>query len=160
MTTEHTATTPGRRKKLPSAHYVNGLLGGLSALWQKWFADELGICPADPWRDVTPLKADKLEVEYATDEQIDGLYAWVADRFGDWPFPKLFLATKAFTGCRLMDFCSLKSAQLRGGRLTFPAGLTKGRKARVVPLPADLKAVLDALTAGGSRIRAGRKPGR
>ncbi len=139
-----TATTPGRRKKLPSAHYVNGLLGGLSALWQKWFVDEMAICQGNPWQDVTPLKADKLEVEYATDEQIEGLYEWIAGRFGKWPFPKLFLSTKAFTGCRLMDLCSLKSAQLRDKRLTFPAGLTKGRKARVVPLPADLAASLDA----------------
>lgn len=139
-----TATTPGRRKKLPSAHYVNGLLGGLSGLWNRWFVEEMGVCQGNPWQDVTPLKTDKLEVEYATDEQIEGLYAWIASRFGDWPFPKLFLAAKAFTGCRLMDICSLKSAQLRGGRLAFPAGLTKGRKARVVPLPDDLFAALDA----------------
>jgi integrase len=138
------ATTPGRRKKLPSAHYVNGLLGGLSALWQKWFVDALGVCAGNPWQDVEPLKADKLQVEYATDEQIESLYAWLVTRFGDWVFPKLFLSAKAFTGCRLMDLCSLKSAQLRNGRLTFPAGLTKGRKARVVPLPDDLFAALDA----------------
>jgi integrase len=120
------------------------MLGGLSALWQKWFVDSMGICQGNPWQDVDEVKADKLQVEYATDEQIDHLYGWIAERFGDWPFPKLFLSAKAFTGCRLMDLCSLKSAQLRGGRLTFPAGLTKGRKARVVPLPAELFAALDA----------------
>ena len=41
----------------------------------------------------------------------------VRTRFGDWPFPKLFLSTKAYTGCRLLDLCSLKSSQLRAGRL-------------------------------------------
>jgi integrase len=138
------ATTQSRRKKLPSAHYVNGLIGGLSGLWNKWFIEEMGICQGNPWENVTPVKADKLEVEYATDEQIEGLYAWIAERFGEWVFPKLFLSTKAFTGCRLMDLCSLKSAQLRDGRLTFPAGLVKGRKARVVPLPPDLAVALDA----------------
>ena len=142
------ATTVGRRKKLPSAHYVNGLLGGLSGLWNKWFIEELGICQGNPWQDVSEVKADKLEVEYATDEQIEGLYAWIAERFGEWPFPKLFLSAKAFTGCRLMDICSLKSAQLRDGRVTFPAGLVKGRKARVVPLPADVFKAVDAFKGG------------
>ncbi len=66
------------------------------------------------------------------------------DRLGDWPFARLFLATKACTGCRLMDLCAIKSVQLRDGRLVFPADLTKGRKERAVPLPADLYASLDA----------------
>lgn len=138
------ASTPGRGKKPRTPRYINGLLGGLSALWQKWFVDALAVCASDPWKDVAPLKADKPHVEYATDEQIESLYEWLAGRFGDWPFPKLFLSVKAFTGCRLMDLCALKSAQLRDGRLTFPADLTKGRKARVVPLQADLFVVLDA----------------
>lgn len=138
------ATTKGRRNKLRSAYYINGLLGGLSAAWQKWFMDAMNIVAGNPWQDVEPLKADKLQVEYATDEQIEALYMWVAERFGDWCFPRLFLSTKAFTGCRLMDLCALKSGQLRGGRITFPAGLTKGRKARVVPLPDDLFKAIDA----------------
>ena len=29
-------------------------------------------------------------------------------------FPKLFLSTKAYSGCRLMDLCGLKSGQLQG----------------------------------------------
>ena len=138
-------TTPGRRKKLPSAHYVAGLIVGLSALWQKWFLDDLKIVSGNPWQDVVAPKTDKLTVEYATDVQIEQLYAWIGERYGDWPFAKLFLATKAFTGCRLMDLCSLKSAQLRDGRLIFPADLTKGRKDRKVPIPADLYASLDAI---------------
>lgn len=140
----HLATTPGRGKKPRSPYYINGLLGGLSALWQKWFVDAMNVCQGNPWQDVDPLKADKLQVEYATDEQIESLYEWIMARFGGWAFPKLFFSAKAFTGCRLMDLCALKSAQVRKGRLTFPAGLSKGRKARVVPLPADLAASLDA----------------
>ena len=115
-----TMSTPGRRKKFPSAHYVAGLIGGLSALWQKWFIDDLRIVAGNPWQDVEPPKADKLTVIFATDEMIEHFYNWLVDRFGDWPFPKLFLSTKAFTGCRLMDLCALKSAQLRDGRLIFP----------------------------------------
>lgn len=136
-------TTPGRRKKLPSAHYVSGLIGGLNALWQKWLIDDLKIVADNPWKNVEPPKTDKLPVKYATDEMIEHFYKWIAERFGSWPFPKLFLAVKAHTGCRLMDLCSLKSAQLQPGRLVFPASLTKGRKERAVPLPADLQAAME-----------------
>lgn len=137
-------TTVNRRKKLPSAHYVAGLICGMSALWEKWFMDDLKIVTGNPWQDVAPPKADKLPVKYATDELIEPFYAWVSERFGDWPFPKLFLSAKAYTGCRLMDLCSLKAGQLRGGRLVFPPDLTKGRKERAVPLPDDLFAALDS----------------
>jgi integrase len=137
-------STPGRRKKTPSAHYVAGLLAGLSALWQKWFMEDLKIVTGNPWQDVEPPKADKLPVKYATDEMIEHFYGWIAERFGDWPFPKLFLSAKAYTACRLMDLCALKSGQLAGGRLVFPADLTKGRKERKVPLPPELFAALDA----------------
>lgn len=137
-------STIGRRKKLPSAHYVAGMLSGLSALWQKWFMDDLKILAGNPWQDVAPPKADKLPVKYATDDAIEHFYGWIVERFGDWPFPKLFLSTKAYTGCRLMDLCSLKSEQLGTGRIVFPADLTKGRKERRVPLPDDLCAALEA----------------
>jgi hypothetical protein len=83
-------STPGRRKKRPSAHYVASLLGGLSALWQKWFIQDLKILTENPWKDVEPPKTDKLSVKYATDDMIEQFYAWIAERFGDWPFPKLF----------------------------------------------------------------------
>lgn len=129
--------TPGRRKRPASAHYVAGMLTGLRSLWKKWFIEDLKIVKENPWLKVLPPKADKLPVKYATDEQIEHFYKWIADRFGDWPFPKLFLAVKAHTGCRLMDLCSLKSTQLKPGRLVFPAGLTKGRKERGVPMPDD-----------------------
>jgi hypothetical protein len=39
---------------------------------------------------------------------------------------------------------SLKSSQLRGGRLVFPPDLTKGRKERKVPLPDELFKALDS----------------
>jgi integrase len=137
-------TTPNRRKRLPSAHYVAGLVGGLSALWQKWFLEELKVVAGNPWQDVEPPKADRVPVKFATDAQVEPFYAWLAERFGAWPFPKLFLTTKAYTGCRLLDLCSLRSMQLRGGRLVFPPDVTKGRKERAVPLPDDLYSSLDA----------------
>jgi integrase len=140
--------TPNRRKKLPSAHYITSMLVGLSSLWQKWFVDDLKIVPGNPWQDVKPPKADKIPVRYATDELIEAFYKWTQERYGEWAFPALFLSAKAYTGCRLMDLCSLSSAQLQtvrgNGRLVFPADLTKGRKERSVPLPEDLQAALDA----------------
>jgi integrase len=141
---DHMMSNESRRKKPVSAHYVAGLLQGLSSLWQKWFIDDLRIVAGNPWQDVEPPKADKLAVKFATDAMIEHFYSWLKERFGDWPFPKLFLSTKAYTGCRLMDLCALKSAQLKEGRLVFPADLTKGRKERKVPLPDDLFAALDA----------------
>jgi integrase len=127
-------STPGRRKKLPSAHYVAGMLVGLSALWQKWFLEDLKIVTENPWEDVCPPKTDRLEVRYATEAMIEEFYKWIGERFGGWTFPKLFLSAKSSTGCRLMDLCSLKASQLRAGRLVFPPDLTKGRKERKVPL--------------------------
>jgi integrase len=137
------AAKPGRRKKLPSAHYVAGLLGGMSALRQRWFKDDLKLVSDNPWRDVTPPKADKLPIRYAIDDIIEDFYGWIVKRFGDWPFPKLFLSVKAYTGCRLMDPCSLRSAQVNAGRLVVPADTSKGRKERYVPLPDDLFTALD-----------------
>jgi integrase len=133
-----------KKSKPRSARYVRSMLVGLSALWQKWFMDDLKIVAGNPWQDVEAPKADKLQVKYATDELIEGFYGWIAERFGEWPFPKLFLSAKAYTGCRLMDLCAIKSVQLKGGRLVFPADLTKGRKDRAVPLPEDLFAAMDA----------------
>lgn len=57
---------------------------------------------------------------------------------------ELFLSAKAYTGCLLLDISSLKSAQLRVGRLVFPADVTKSRMERAVPMPQDL---FDALAA-------------
>lgn len=137
-------TTKTRRKTLPSAHYVTSLICGLSSLWQKWFVEDLKIVAGNPWEEVSPPKTDKLPVKYATDEMIAHFYEWIAERFGIWPFPKLFLSVKAYSGCRLMNLCGLKAGQLRNGRIVFPADLTKGRKERAVPLPDDVFASLDA----------------
>jgi integrase len=138
----------GRRKKPPSAHYIAGMIAGLSALWQKWFMDDLKIVQGNPWQDVEPPQTDKLPVKFATDDMIEHFYQWIAGRFGEWAFPKLFLSTKAYTGCRLMDLCGLQSDQLRKGRLVLAADQTKGRKERAVPLQNDLFTSLDAFKGG------------
>jgi integrase len=52
---------------------------------------------------------------------------------------------EAYTGCRLMDLCSLRSAQLEPGRLVLPPDTAKGHKERRVPLPGDLHAAPEAV---------------
>jgi integrase len=139
------AATPSRRKKLPSQHTVFSLVRGFSALWQSWFMDRLGICPGNPWQDVEPPKTDKVEVKVIDDDTLTHFLGWLDERFHGWELPRLFLETKAVTGCRLMDLCGIESGQLRDGRLHFRAEQTKGRKARSVRLPAGLFAPLDAI---------------
>ena len=139
------ATTPTRRKKLPSQHSVFSLVRGFSALWQSWFVEKLGICPGNPWQDVEPPKTDKIEVKVIDDDTLTHFLGWLDTRFFGWQLPRLFLETKAVTGCRLMDLCGLESSQIKGGRIHFRADQRKGRKAASIQLPAALAAKLDAI---------------
>jgi integrase len=132
-------------EKPRSAHYVAGVINGLSALWRKWLVEDLKLATSNPWEKVEPPKADKISVKTMSDDQIQHFFAWITERFGEWPLPNLFLRVKAQTGCRLMDLCSLRSEQLREGRIIFPADLTKGRKERRVPLPTELYDALEAI---------------
>ncbi|HEX4590832.1 MAG TPA: site-specific integrase [Gemmataceae bacterium] len=139
------SSRPTRRKKLPSPHSVFSMVRGFNALWEKWFVGELGICPGNPWQDVTPPKTDMIDVRPIEDETLTHFLGWLNQRFDGWELPRLFIETKAVTGCRLMDLCGIESSQLKGGRLHFRAEQTKGRKARSVPLPADLFARLETI---------------
>lgn len=139
------SVTKTRRGKLPSPHTVFSLVRGFNALWQTWFVEELGICPGNPWADVSPPKTDKVEVRVIEDDTLTHFLAWIDDRYFGWPLPRLFLETKAMIGCRLMDLCGIESNQLCDSRIHFRADQTKGRKARSVPLPAELYAALDAI---------------
>lgn len=139
------STTKTRRKKPPSQHTVFSMVRGFSALWQNWFVDKLGICPGNPWQRVEPPKTDKIEVKVIDDDTLEHFLCWLDARFGEWQLPRLFLETKAVTGCRLKDLCSVESSQLRDGRLHFRADQTKGRKARSVSLPEALASSLAAI---------------
>jgi integrase len=114
-------------------------------MWQSWFVDKLGVCPGNPWADVEPPKTDKIEVKVIDDDTLTHFLGWLDKRFSGWELPRLFLETKAVTGCRLMDLCGLESAQLKGGRLHFRAEQRKGRKAMSVVLPASLAAKLEGI---------------
>ena len=139
------SATLTRRKKLPSQHTVYSLVQGYSALWQTWFLEKLGLCPGNPWQRVEPPKTDRIEVKVIGDATLTHFLDWLDERFSGWELPRLFLETKAITGCRLMDLCGVESSQLRDGRLQFRPEQTKGRKARNILLPPDLYARLEAI---------------
>ena len=146
---DHYATAPARCKKVRSGHTAVSVIDAVTAVFQKWLLDELKITSHNPFLHVKPPKTDKPEVMIASDEVLANFDRWLTERFGDWHLPNLFFAIKELTGCRVQDVCSLKSMQLREGRLHFPADVTKGRKARAVPLPADLFAALEATKGPG-----------
>lgn len=139
------ATTKTRLGELPSSHTVFNLLRGFRSLWQAWFIDELGVCTENPWMDVTPPKTDKLQVRSIDEATLARFLAWIDIKYSGWELPRVFLETKALTGCRLMDLCVIESSQLKDGRLHFHADQTKGRKARSVPLPTGLYAKLEEM---------------
>jgi integrase len=136
-------TEPGRHHKPRSPHSVKSTLRNLSSLWHKWFQKGLQIVTQNPWAQVKPPKVDKVKVRFATNELMDRLYSWLVKEYGPWEFPHIFLATKAWTACRLRDLCHLKSEQLIGNRLIFPADLVKGREERRLPMPEELYAALE-----------------
>lgn len=59
----------------------------------------------------------------------------LAVEFEEEKIPSLFFTVKALTACRLEDICSLRSDQLRDGRIVFPASATKNRSERSAVLP-------------------------
>lgn len=139
------ATGKGRGDKVRSGHTAASTITAVCVIWQKWFCEQLKIIPSSPFADVLPPKTDKPTITIPTDDKIADFYGWLTDRFAEWPMPRLFFELKGVTGCRVLDLCSLRSDQLRDGRIHFDADQTKGRKARAVPLPADLHADLDAI---------------
>jgi site-specific recombinase XerD len=145
---DHYTTAKGRGDKVRSGHTSASVIGAVKAVYSEWFLTQMKaqkIVTTNPFTDVEPPKTDKPEIHIATDETLAEFDGWLADRFGEWNLPRLFVAVKELTGCRVRDVCSLRSEQLRDGRLHFPADLTKGRTARAVPLPEDLFAAVNAI---------------
>jgi integrase len=142
---DHYATSNGRGGRPRSGHTAFGVIRAAAALWRKWFVEELGICRDSPFARVRPPKTDRPVVRVPDDGTIAAFFGWLAARFGAWSLPRLFFEVKGLAGCRVADLCQLRSDQLRDGRLHFDADQTKGRKARSVPLPADLYAALEGV---------------
>jgi integrase len=84
-------------------------------------------------------------VSWASDDQVDEFFDWLAARFGDWDLPTVYFRVKAQTRCRVEDLCALPSAAVGGGAITFTAELVKGRKARSIPISTDLFSALERI---------------
>jgi site-specific recombinase XerD len=140
----------GRKPKLPTkpaaysrkARTVASRLNKLRVIWSKWFIEELGYCAENPWADLAPPKVDKLAPRYLTAEEVKAFFDWLTDRWKGWRLPVLFFTVKGFLGNRIGELSSLRSEQLREGRVVFPADETKGRKERKALLPQDVFAEL------------------
>src|SRR5437660_1359205 len=89
-----------------------------------WFR-KLGLVDANPFEKVELPELDRHEVKYVRQEDGGEFFGWLEERYPNWPMPRLFFSVKAATACRLEDVCSLRSNQLRDGRLVFAADQTK-----------------------------------
>src|SRR5579864_6771817 len=114
----------------------------LKAIWGKYLVKRLRVADENPWESVDLPKLDSLPVRTLSAKQVSTFFDWLEKRWMGWELPSLFFETKAVTGCRLGDMCSVLSSDLRDGKLHFTPHTTKSRKARVAVLPKDLFAKL------------------
>lgn len=111
----------------------------LRAIWGKYLVRRLRVVDENPWVTVDLPKLDRLPVRTLSTDQVAAFFNWLAERWHGWELPTLFFETKAVTGCRLGDLCSVRSADLKGkDRLVFASSSAKARKERVAVLPHDL----------------------
>jgi integrase len=129
-----------KRSSTTTATYLRKL----SALWNKHF-DELGYVKSNPWSGISPPLVDKVRKHVPTTDEYDKFLDWLQKRYPDWTLVRLWVITKALAGCRTMDLCSLKTSDLRDGRLFFPASVKKERRDRVIKLSPNLFASLQTI---------------
>lgn len=108
-----------------------------------WFK-YLHLVNENPFAKIEQPELDRPEVKYVRQEDLAHFYDWLSKRYPGWRMPHLFFTVKALTACRLQDLCSLRSDQLREGRIVFEAHQTKNRSERYALLPTDLYAELEA----------------
>ena len=145
------ASTPYRKGSLGadrrrSPNTVRALARKAAALWGHFRA--AGFASVNPWDDSSSLNLPKPQRKppvAPTDDDVKELLEYLSARYPDWPDPVLWVQVKELAGCRTLDLCSLRSDQLKDGRLTFDASQTKTHTARSVPLPADLFGALRAI---------------
>ena len=128
-----------------SAYTVAGNINKLGVIWRKWLIKKCGILTHNPWEGIEQPKTDKPKPRILTIEEEERFFNWLTERWGDWRLPFVLLQVKAAIGCRILELCSAKSADLREGRLSFESETCKGRKERQSKLPAELYEELQAL---------------
>lgn len=120
-------------------------LRSLRSLWARHWKPA-GFVRSNPWLEVPyPNTPKGKRVRLPGEDAVQTLLKWIATRHPGWELPVLFVQTKLVAGCRTLDLCKVKSAELDGTTLTLPASVTKTKTARTVPLPPDLAARLHAV---------------
>jgi hypothetical protein len=123
---------------------VENDINNLSIVYGHWFRDTLKIIDSNPFADVEPPRYDKTPPRYIAQDEEQALFKWLTNRW-EWRLPLLFLETKAAIGCRIGELSAALRANLREGRLYFPADATKGREERACLLPPALFGELQAV---------------
>jgi integrase len=119
-------------------------LRSLRSLWAKHFKP-LGHISDNPWLDVPyPNSPRGKRVRVPSEEIVTGFFQWLSRKHEGWVLPRLFVQVKMLAGCRTIDLCSARTADLSEVSLTLNAEATKTREARTVPVPADILAELRA----------------
>jgi len=113
-------------------------LRSLRSLWAKHFKP-LGHVNDNPWLDVPyPNSPRGKRVRVPEEAAVTEFFAWLTKRHPGWELPRLFVRVKMLAGCRTLDLCKVKTADLGTDSLTLTSEATKTREARTVPLPAHI----------------------
>lgn len=129
-----------RYKRTPTS--CTTYLRSLRSLWQRHWKPA-GFVRSNPWLEVPYPNVPKgKRVRLPEETAVADLLAWLSGKFPDWELPALFVQTKLVAGCRTLDLCKTRSADLVGNALTLTAEVTKTRTPRTVPLPPELAARL------------------
>lgn len=127
-----------RRAEGVAVRTIRGNLDNLGIVYNKWWMKECRLLTSDPFADVDPPKADKPSPRIVAPDEAAAFLGWLSGRWGGWRLPLLFLHVKGLIGCRITELASARSRGLKDGRIEFEAVATKGRKRRVVKLPAPV----------------------
>lgn len=127
-----------------SANTVRNVLRHLSSLWAKHFK-ALKLAVGNPWSEIAPPPPVRKNPRAPSHEEVREFLTYLEARYPAWELPRLFVTLKGYLGCRTMDACSLRSDQLRDGRIHFDPDQTKARVGRSIPLPPEMVTALDRL---------------
>jgi len=107
----------------------------LRSLWAKHWRPA-GIVTANPWKEVPYPNAPRGRRVRATDDDtVKEFFSWLGARYPEWDAPALWYQVKILTGCRTLDLCKAKAADLRPDGIHLSATAAKTRAARTVKLP-------------------------
>jgi integrase len=128
-----------------AAKTVENSIRRMSGLWSH--LKDMGYAKENPWEDIPRPQVPKKSPVIPTDDEVADFFKWLEVKFPGWELPRLFVEVKALSGCRLNDLCQVLSDQLdaKAMTLTIRPEHDKTHRERVIPLPADLVARLEAI---------------